>query len=213
MVRADATSKSKFIKATKSLHQTVTQAFAQEANASRTPFYERERYATALMAIGQYFTSLGGRPLGQRFFELGSAMADLNSGIEHPLLRSERADNRRADSSQLWRARAHVSLGLEALLRSGLTRTEAAAKLANGFPGITKLASAKAKNSEPHTIVFGWRKQLRQSRVKNFEASELFSEGMRRIEVIADRAHRLREFAAQQFSEATAVYGVLSPHA
>lgn len=213
MVCADATSKSNFIKASKSLHRIVTQAFAQEPNASRTPFYERERYAAALMGIGQYFTSLEGRPLGQRFFELGSAMADLNSGIVHPLLRQERADNRRADNSQLWRARAHVSLGLEALLRSGLTRTEAAAKLAGDFPGIAKLAGAKAKNSKLQTIVFGWRKQLRQARVKNFEASELFSEGMRRIELVADKPHRLRQFSVQQLTEATAVYGVLSPHA
>jgi hypothetical protein len=213
MVRTDTTSKLKFIKATKSLHQTVTQAFAQEANASRTPLYERERYAAALMAIGQYFTSLEGRPLGQRFFELASAMADLNSGIVHPLLRPERADNRRAESSQLWRARVHVALGLQALLRSGLTRTEAAAKLATDFPGIPKLASAKAKNSKPQTIVFGWRKELRQARVKNFEASELFSEGMRKIEAIAHRTDRLREFAVQQLSEATTIYGVLSPQA
>jgi hypothetical protein len=211
MVRTDATAKSKFIKATKRLHRMVTQAFAPEPNDPRTPFYERERYTAALMEVAQYFTSLEGRPLGQRFFELGSAIADLNSGIVRPLLRPERADNRRADNSQLWRARAHVSLGLEALLRSGLTRNEAAARLASDFPGIAKLASANAKNSKLETIVFGWRKQLRQARVKNFEASELFSEGMTKIEVIADKPHRLRQFSVQQLTEATTVYEVLSP--
>jgi hypothetical protein len=211
MASTAATAKSKFIKATKSLHRMVTQAFADEPNDPRTPFSERERYAAALIGVARYFTSLEGRPLGQRFFELGSAMADLNFGIVRPLLRPERADNRRADNSQLWRARAHVSLGLEALLRSGLTRNEAAAILTSDFPGIAKLASANAKNSKLPTIVFGWRKQLRQVRVKNYEASELFSEGMRKIEVIADKAHRLRQFSAQQLTEATTVYEVLSP--
>jgi hypothetical protein len=211
MAGTDATAKSKLMQATKSLHRIVTQAFAPEPDDPRTPFYERERYAAALMGVAQYFTSLEGRPLGQRFFELGSAIADLNSGIVRPLLRPERADNRRADNSQLWRARAHVSLGLEALLRSGLTRNEAAAKLTSDFPGIAKLASANARNSKLQTIFFGWRKQLRQARVKNFEASELFSEGMRKIEVIADKPHRLRQFSVQQLTEATTVYEVLSP--
>jgi hypothetical protein len=211
MVRTDARGKSKFIKATTQLHRTVRRAFNQEPDYRPTPFNERERYAAALMAVAQYFTSLEGRPLGQRFFELGSAIADLNSGIVRPLLRAERADNRRADNSQLWRARAHVSLGLEALLRSGLTRNEAAAKLTRDFPHIAKLASASAKNSKLQTIFFGWRKQLRQARVKNFEASALFSDGMRKIEVIADMPHRLRQLSVQQLTEATTVYEVLSP--
>src|SRR3984893_6649117 len=211
MASTAATAQSKFIEATKRLHRMVTQAFAPEPNDPRTPFYERERYAAALMEVAQYFTSLEGRPLGQRFFELGSAIADLNSGIVRSLLRPERANNRRADDSQLWRARAHVSLGLEALLRSGLTRNEAGAKLTSDFPGIAKLASANAKNSKLQTIVFGWRKQLRQARVKNFEASELFSEGMRKIEVIADKPHRLLQCSGARLTEATTVYEVLSP--
>src|SRR5262245_33581612 len=210
MVRADATSKSKFIKATKSLHQTVTQAFAQEANASRTPFYERERYAAALMAIGGYFTSLEGRPIGQRFFELGSAMADLNSGIVHPLLRPARADNRPADPSQLWRARAHVALGLEALLRSGLNRLDAAAKVPRQYSSIASLAGPKAKDSTLETTLFGWRREFKAGRVKNFEASELFAEGIRRIDRLSSRQAYL-SFAARQFGEAAVFSCVLSP--
>jgi hypothetical protein len=51
MVGSDATAKSKFIKATTSLHRTVTQAFAQEPDDPRTPFNERERHAAALMGL------------------------------------------------------------------------------------------------------------------------------------------------------------------
>jgi hypothetical protein len=36
---------------------------------------------------------------------------------------------------------------------------------------------------------------------------------MRKIEAIAHRTDRLREFAVQQLSEATTIYGVLSPQA
>jgi hypothetical protein len=90
-------------------------------------------------------------------------------------------------------------------------KQDAAAKLTRGSPAIAKLASAKAKNSKLKTIVFGWRQQLRQARVKNFEASELFSEGLRRIEAMTNQPNALRQFSVQQLREATTVYEVLSP--
>src|SRR5436309_9438264 len=140
MARTDASAKLKFIEATTWLHRTVSKAFDQRPDYPRNPLNERERYAAALIGIAQYFTSVTGRPLGERFFELASAIADLNAGTVHPLLRPVRADNRRADPSQLWRTRARVALGLEALLRSGLTRNDAAAKIARQYSSIANLA-------------------------------------------------------------------------
>lgn len=138
---------------------------------------ERERYAAALIVVAQYFSSSAGRPIADRFFELASAIADLNNGTVHPLLEPVRPDNRPADPSQLWRARARVALGLEALLRAGLNRSAAAAKIASHYSSVANLAGVKAKGSKLQTIVFGWRRELKAGRVKNFEAGELFSEG------------------------------------
>jgi hypothetical protein len=208
MARTDATAK--FINATEKLHQTVTRAFNQEPDHQRTTFYERERLAAALVGVAQYFTSVIGRPIGDQFFELASAIEDLNVGTVHPLLKRERADHRRADPSQVWRARAHTVLGLEALLRSGLNRDEAIAKIASHCPNVADLARVRRDRFKLDVIVFGWRREFKANRVKNFEANEVFAEGIKRIDLLKS-AHRHRAFALRQFAEAARSSRVLSP--
>jgi hypothetical protein len=196
------------IKALVKLERKLSQAFFQETDYATTPENERERYAAALVVVAQF---VGGR-IGNRFFELASAIADLNTGTVHPLLAGVRVHNRRADTSQMWRARVRVAVGLEALLRSGLSRNAAAAKVATEFPSIARLAGPRAKNSTLRTIVFGWRKELKAARVKNFEASELFLEGIKKIDRLATlKDHRIREFAVSQLTLAAELSGVLSP--
>src|SRR5262245_2305689 len=210
MPRSDRTAKSKFLNALERLHRNLARAFEQEPDYQLDSMIERERYAAALIALANYFSSLSVKPIAARFFELGSAIADLNSGTVHSLLRPVRADNRRADPSQLWRARARVALGLEALLRSGLNRSEAASKIAGQYSSVAYLVGAKAKDSKLEITVFGWRRELRAGRVKNFEASELFVEGIKRIDRLSSRQGYLR-FATRQFAQAVKFSRVFSP--
>jgi hypothetical protein len=196
--------------ASKKLHRGVAQAFEQEPDAPRMPINERERYAAALSIIAQYFSSIVGQQFGDRFFELASAIADLNSGTVRSLLRPVRVENRPADPSDLWRARARIALGLEALLRSSLNQNEAFAKMRGHHSSIANLAGLKAKDSKLQTIVFGWRRELKAGRVKNFEANELFAEGIKRIDQLGSpRQHR--EFASRQLAGATELSCVFSP--
>ena len=76
--RTDATTR--LAKATEKLHRTVDRAFNLEPDAQRSSFNERERYVAALSAVAQYFASVVGRPIGDRFFEIASAIVDLNVG-------------------------------------------------------------------------------------------------------------------------------------
>jgi hypothetical protein len=212
MPRSDRTAKSNLLNALEKLHRNVARAFDQEPDYPRNPTNERERYAAALVVVAQYFSSLSEKPTAARFFELASAIADLNNGTVHPLLQQVPPDNRPADPSQLWRARARVALGLEALLRSGLNRSEAAAKIATQYSSIANLAGVKAKDSKLQTTVFGWRRELKAGRVKNFEASELFAEGIKRIDQLAS-PEAYRKFAIRQFAEAANFSCVFSPSA
>jgi hypothetical protein len=212
MPRSDRTARSKLLNALEKLHRDLARAFDQEPDYPSDPMNERERYAAALIVVAQYFSSLSEKPIAARFFELASAIADLNHGTVHPLLQQVRPDNRPADPSQLWRARARVALGLEALLRSGLNRSDAAAKITSGYSSIANLAGVKAKDSKLQTIVFGWRRELKAGRVKNFEASELFAEGIKRIDRLASPQEH-RKFAIRQFAEAANSSCVFSPSA
>jgi hypothetical protein len=209
MSGSDGTTKSELLNALEKLHLNVAQAFDQEPDAPRNPVNERERYAAALNSVAQYFSSVVGRPIADRFFELASAIADLNIGTVHPLLQQVQPHNRPADPSQLWRARARVALGLEALLRSGLNQSDAAAKIARDYSSIAKLAGAKARTSSLQTTLFGWRKRFLLGRIKNFEAQELFSAGLETIAALPQDQH-LAEFAERQLSEVTELLGALS---
>ena len=116
----------------------------------------------------------------------------------------------RADPSQVWRARARVALGLEALLRSGLNRHDAIAKIASRHPSVADLAGVRRDRFKPDVIVLGWRREFKARRIKNFEASELFAEGIKRINLLKSaQAHRT--FALRQFAEAAISSRVLSP--
>jgi hypothetical protein len=158
-------------------------------------------------------STLGDRQVGNRFFNLASAISDLNSGTVHPLFQAVKTVNRRPDFSQLWRARARVALGLEALIRSGVKvdATAVAEKVAKKFPLLAKLAGAKASQSRLPAVLLGWRRELRAARIKNFEATELFLEGMRRIDRLTGQPARLRAFSANQLTEAADEARVLSP--
>ena len=196
------------------LRGTVCQAFDQEPEYPRTPFNERERHAAAVAAVAQFFGALGHRQVGHCFFNLASAISDLNDGAVPPLFQAVRSDNRHPDFSQLWRARTRVALGLEALIRSGgkLNATAAAKKVARKFPILAKLAGAKAIQSRLPAVLLGWRREFRAARIKNFEATELFLEGMRRIDRLTGQPARLCEFSANQLAEAINEACVLSPH-
>jgi hypothetical protein len=145
--------KLKLLTSSADLYADVLRAFTREPDYPRTIANERERYGSALIAIAQFFSGLGDRRLGDRFFELASAIVDLNTGTLHPLLRPAHTENRRADPSQLWRARVRVVLAFEALVRSGVARKDAAAQVARKV-SVAELAGVNAK-SERHPGT-GW---------------------------------------------------------
>ncbi len=211
MPLSDGEAKLKLLKAAADLYAGVSRAFTQEPGHPRTVANERERYGPALVVVAQFFSGLGDRRIGDRFFELASAITDLNTGTVRPLLQPARADNRRADTSQVWRARARAVLALEALVRSGIARKAAAARLARNA-NAAKLGGAKAKTSNLETTILGWRKGLSEGRIKNFEGRELLLAGREKIRDLPKRDPRLVEFAQSQLAELTEPSGVLSPH-
>jgi hypothetical protein len=89
--------------------------------------------------------------------------------------------------------------------------TAVAEKVAKRFSLLAKLAGAKASQSRLPAVLLGWRREFRAARIKNFEATELFLEGMRRIDCLARQPARLREFSANQLTKAVNEARVLSP--
>jgi hypothetical protein len=211
MRRADGDDKLKVLTAAADLYSSVSVAFDMEPDLPRSPVNERERYVSALAFVAQFFCALENRRLGDRFFELSFAIADLNSGTKPPLLKAIDPVNRPPDCSQLWGDRARVAVILEALMKSGLSRESAARKLALKHPRLAKLAGAGAKNTTLQTTILGWRKAFSASRVKNFLGQVLFSEGQKIIEGLSGA--ELITFAEQRLAELKRRPWELSPGA
>lgn len=80
--------------------------------------YKREQLAAALLVVARFLAKTIGRAPASEIFDLGSAIADLNSGAVHPLL-GPPTDIPRRDPSQTWRARVNAVLAVDALHVTG----------------------------------------------------------------------------------------------
>jgi hypothetical protein len=171
-----------------------------DPDAPRTLEMERGLLHVVLARAGQFFAaSFAKRFADKFFFEPASAFTDLNDGIVRPLMEPSPRQGRVGDPSDRWRARARVAVALDALMRSRQTR--AADKIAGDYPGLCRLAGKKAGNHLPTTII-GWRQEFRKKRVKNYEAAELFAEGIRRIGELVGDPDGLKALATDQLEKA-----------
>ncbi|HEY1472935.1 MAG TPA: hypothetical protein VGF53_02500 [Pseudolabrys sp.] len=153
-------------------------AFGHHTDGPPSLELERERYATALAAIGRFLMKIG-RPQADRFFELGDALTDLNIGARPQILRGPRRKSS-PNSTQIEAAKAWVAFALEAFIRLGEKPRQAAKMLLASFPGIKKLAGKKSHRQDYswEQTILEWRKTLSsRSRKKNEHAAEIFSVG------------------------------------
>jgi hypothetical protein len=192
-----------FTEAFSYLRQGLAKAFNQDPTLPRTVENERERIAAAVLFVGQFVATTIDRDIANRyFFELASALGNLNEGIVRPLLKRSPLHGRPPDPSNVWRARARVAVALYAFMRSGLSQGNAAGKIARDHPGLHRLAGKKAGNFA--TTIIDWRQEFGAKRVDDFEAAELFAEGIRSIGKLdaAGDLDDLKKLAADQLVKA-----------
>jgi hypothetical protein len=189
-----------FVKLGRDLHT----AFDQEPNASLSVENKRERLSAGLRVVAIFIEKLVGTKYADPFDEMASVFADLNAGASPELAVPANYGTRRPDSSQVWRARANVILAIEALIASGERPTDVLSEISTSHQSIKRLAGAKAGNLRG--TLSGWRKQFRQNRVKNSEASDLFAIGREVIEARRGNAAALRHFAQNCLLRATRVF-------
>jgi hypothetical protein len=159
---------------------------------------DRTRYAAALMVIAGFLARIAGEKYGSRFFELGSAIADLNDGALHPLL-APPTQKGRPSPSQTWRGRANAVLAIQALAKCKVKPSDAATEILREFPKIANLASARTRRSvhasSVEKIILEWRKRFSAGRIRNDEAVELFEVGRKLINSFKGNAPELKKFA------------------
>lgn len=160
--------------------------------------------SAGLRVVAKFLSALVDPRYVDQFDELASVLVDLNAGSWPQLVVPANLGTRRPDPSQEWRARANVVLAIEALIASGRRPSDVLVEMSTKHHSITNLAGAKAGNLRD--VLSGWRKEFRQKRIKNFEASELFAVGSDLIKARKDDVAALREIARSRLQAAKRVF-------
>jgi hypothetical protein len=174
-----------------------------------SPKNERERYIYIQVALSKFVRKVGGTLEQTRhIWELAQHLDDLDLGIQSPVLKPARfGKGKTGDSSLVWGARGSVAMGLEALIRLGKSREEAAKSALRDFPSISRLMTAKSKNSVAamlswHDEFLRW--QAGKGRIKNRYLADTFDIGAEGLE-LAGNPVLLRRFAQFQFARASRI--------
>jgi hypothetical protein len=177
-----------------------------------SPKEERERYIYIQVALSKFVRKVGGTfEQTRHIWELAQQLSDLDHGIVSPALKPAGfGKGKTGDSSLVWGARGSVAMGLEALIRLGEFRDrEDAAKAAlRGFPRISRLMTAKSKNSVDamlswHDEFVRW--QAGKGRIKNRYLAGQFHIGAEALELCAGSPTLLGRFAQIYFDRASRI--------
>jgi hypothetical protein len=183
-------------------------AFDQTLGYPLSPQIERERYATALGAIGRFLMKLN-QSHADRFFELGDALYDLNIGARPAIFGGPKLKSV-PNPTQIEVAKANVAFALDALIEVGSSPNDAAQTLLAKFPSIKNLAGQKSHRSgySWEKTIQEWRKSLSSSsRRKNELAVETFSAGRELIRLLI-KENRQDELLKRAFGRAKAASDV-----
>jgi hypothetical protein len=114
----------------------------------------------------------------------------------------------RHNAQWVWCARAHVAVGIFALVEAGLTRTAAAKKAAAvNFGALRELAAfTRDDQSSTDRKILSWFDDFRKGargKIKNQQAMAIFGDGLQTIEKLpqsGDRGKRLHAVADRMFA-------------
>src|SRR5690349_16292164 len=99
---------------------------AEDYRANAGPRDRRLLMRLALQSAQERLKELGVQESDlQPFFDLGTALGDLDAGITPEVLTAESVDRRKALSSPEWRGRAAAVVAVEALIADGMKLLEA----------------------------------------------------------------------------------------
>jgi hypothetical protein len=185
---------SRALKLINDLDRAVREQSSQRINATQ----RRQLYVWVLTKISIFIREIGTTKHSRLFYDLALALDDLDRGIVAPFLKPPVAHS--AQSSEKWRARANVAVGLVALEKAGLGRDEAARYAVREFPDIELLKSVRSSN--PTKAALSWRddfaERRSEQRLKNKEGRSAFSSGVNMLEVLTAKED-IKAFANQHF--------------
>jgi len=159
----------------------VTEVFnaSDPREADRPVATMQMRYVHANMAVAELLKSTGHLKTAIHFHTIAEALNDVADGVSHPLFKVERPSGkpgRVRDTSDIWRIRASVCLGMEYLIAGGKTPEKAIEFVIQNYrKKLVKLLRTKAKIESSLPT---WHKSFEMDDVSNATALSYYKDGM-----------------------------------
>jgi hypothetical protein len=142
------------------------------SNASR-----RSKWIDELWVWGQYLEKIGAVDVANQPLELAIALDELSDGIVDPLLSP--GVKVKDDPARIWRGRTWAALGMECLLKKGLTRITASQEAVARWPGLKRLLHGPRSNLR--SSLLSWHDRFMNAEIKNSGAKVAFKVAYARI--------------------------------
>jgi hypothetical protein len=131
----------------------------------------RAKYIDTLALVGQYLAKIdAGYDVAKHVTDLAIALSDLDDGIVDPAL--DPGTKVKGDPSRVWRGRMWAALGMECLLKSGLTREKATQQAVARWPGLNCLLHGSG--SGLRSSLLSWRDRFMNGEIRNSSARMAF---------------------------------------
>ena len=187
----------------------VFQAGAAEAQ-TRPIAVKQTQYVLANMAIAKLLRDVGQPHVAAHFHTMAEALQDVVDGISHPLFKVEKIDKlatakrgRRNDTSETWRIRSSLCIGVEYLIAGGLDQSAAVAFVVKKHR--IQLANLLRPGTDLKSSLPTWLKTFATDATSNVVALSAYKDGMRMLsEVRAHEAPPNIRLAGERLAEAAA---------
>jgi hypothetical protein len=171
----------------------VWQAFADDLkeifkngdqDAQAQPVAERlDRYSRAILTLAKLLYAIGQRDLATHFHDLGESLHDRAEGRDPPLFKVEKKRGRQPDTSEIWRLRTDLCVGIQYLIASGMERDKAITLVVRKYrtPLQKLLRPGSRSGSDLKRSIRAWLKEFEADTVSNV-AQDIYKDGMQDLE-------------------------------
>lgn len=143
--------------------------------AGNLPRRHRSRYAAVFGEIAKYMRASGfSNSVVGEVVEFTLALYELDDGTVRDFLRPTTKRGRPSDAGDVWAARAHVAIAIDAIMKNGLTRADACRRLAHDFGFLAPALSPSSSKGEFATAMANWHSAFSEGAVADIRSQEMY---------------------------------------
>lgn len=179
------------LNALQSFSDEIGRVFRPREAAARPVATRQTQYVLASMAVAALLRDVGERKLAANFHKLAEALQDVVDGIDHPLFRVEKVDRdaagkrgRQYDTSETWRVRASLCVGIQFLMAGGLSQGNAVSFVIRQHR--SQLVNLMRPGSDLKGSLPTWIKSFATDAVSNDVALSSYKLGMKDLAALLD---------------------------